>query len=228
MSPAILGSARGLRLGGMPPPKKGTYEPRWPALLALVAVGVLNFALPPTLTLGPRWALLAAVAVLLVPTVMFHRAGNTTLNRVLGLVVSGVVTAALVGSLALLISGLPRKSQTPLDLAKSASCLWVTNVLVFALWYWRLDAGGPHARDDRPGHTEGDFFFPQMMDGCPGPKSWSPRFVDYLFIAFNNSTAFSPTDTPVLSRWAKVLTMLQSLISLLVVAVLASRAVGLI
>ena len=67
-----------------------------------------------------------------------------------------------------------------------------------------------------------------MMDGSPGPADWTPRFVDYLFIAFNNSTAFSPTDTPVLSRWAKVLTMLQSLISLLVVAVLASRAVGLI
>jgi hypothetical protein len=66
------------------------------------------------------------------------------------------------------------------------------------------------------------------MDGSPSPADWTPRFVDYLFIAFNNSTAFSPTDTPVLSRWAKVLTMLQSLISLLVVAVLASRAVGLI
>jgi uncharacterized membrane protein len=212
----------------MPPPKKGTYEARWPALLALVAVGVLNLALPPTLTLGPRWALLAAVAVLLVPTVVSHRAGRVALNRALGLVASGVVTAALIGSLALLIAGLPHKSQTPVDLAKSASFLWVTNVLVFALWYWRLDAGGPHARDGSPGHTEGDFFFPQMMDSCPGPKNWSPRFVDYLFIAFNNSTAFSPTDTPVLSRWAKVLTMLQSLISLLIVAVLASRAVGLI
>ncbi|MEO8584693.1 MAG: hypothetical protein ABI584_00885, partial [Acidobacteriota bacterium] len=187
----ILGSASGINSAAMPTKRKGTYETRWPALLALVAVGILNFALPPTLTVGPRWALLAVVAVLLVPTVLAHRAGNTPLNRALGLVVSGVVTAALVGSLALLLAGLPKKSQTPLDLAKSAACLWVTNVLVFALWYWRLDAGGPHARDDRPGHTEGDFFFPQMMDSCPGPKGWSPRFVDYLFIAFNNSTAFS-------------------------------------
>jgi uncharacterized membrane protein len=138
------------------------------------------------------------------------------------------VTSALVGSLVLLIVGLPKKSETPAELAKSAACLWITNVLVFALWYWRLDAGGPHARAGRGAHTEGDFFFPQMMEGAPGPPGWSPRFVDYLFIAFNNSTAFSPTDTPVLSRWAKVLTMLQSLISLVIVAVLASRAVGLL
>lgn len=212
----------------MASPKKGTYEARWPALLALVAVGVLNLALPQTLTLGPRWALLAVVGVLLVPTVISHRAGRKDLNRVLGHVVSGVVTLALAGSLGLLLAGLPKKSETPLELAKSAACLWVTNVLVFALWYWRLDAGGPHAREGSPGHTEGDFFFPQMMDGCPRRKDWSPRFVDYLFVAFNNSTAFSPTDTPILSRWAKVLTMLQSLISLLIVGVLASRAVGLI
>jgi len=119
----------------------------------------------------------------------------------------------------------------PMSLGKAANVsgfLVIANVLVFAIWYWRLDAGGPFARDGRGAHTEGDFFFPQMMDGCPGPKNWSPRFVDYLFVAFNNSTAFSPTDTPVLSRWAKVLTMLQSAISLLVVGVLASRAVGLI
>ena len=212
----------------MASPKNPQAEPRWPILLTVLALGVLNLALPPTLTVGPRWVLLAVVAVLVVPTVLAHRAGRTSLSRRLGYAVSGVVTIALVGSLVLLIAGLPKKSETPSELAKSAACLWIANVLVFALWYWRLDAGGPHERDERGAHTEGDFFFPQMMDGSPGPADWTPRFVDYLFIAFNNSTAFSPTDTPVLSRWAKVLTMLQSLISLLVVAVLASRAVGLI
>jgi Protein of unknown function (DUF1345). len=212
----------------MASPKSSRVEARWPALLALIAVGVLNLALPPTLTVGPRWVLLALVVTLLVPTVIAHRAGHASLNRALGLLVSGIVTLALVGSLVLLIVGLPEKSETPAELAKSAACLWITNVLVFALWYWRLDAGGPHARAGRGAHTEGDFFFPQMMEGAPGPPGWSPRFVDYVFIAFNNSTAFSPTDTPILSRWAKVLTMLQSLISLLIVAVLASRAVGLL
>ena len=168
------------------------------------------------------------LVVLAVPTVLAHRAGRASLTKALGFAMSGVVTLTLVGSLALLIAGLPKKSETPAELATSAACLWFANVLVFAIWYWRLDAGGPFARDGRGAHSEGDFFFPQMIDGCPGPKNWAPRFVDYLFIAFNTSTAFSPTDTPVLSRWAKVLTMLQSLISLLVVALLASRAVGLL
>ncbi len=212
----------------MTAPKTLPSEARWPVLFALLALGLLNFALPPTLILGPRWVVLAVLAVLAVPTVIAHRARRTTLTRDLGFAMSGVVTLALMGSLALLLGGLPQKRETPAELAKSAACLWIANVLVFAIWYWRLDAGGPFARDGRGAHTEGDFFFPQMMDGCPGPKRWSPLFVDYLFLAFNNSTAFSPTDTPVLSRWAKVLTMLQSLISLLVVAVLASRAVGLI
>jgi len=212
----------------MTAPKVIQSEARWPVLFALLALGLLNFALPPALTVGPRWVLLVVVVVLAVPTVIAHRAGRVSFSRVLGFVMSGVVTLTLVGSLALLIAGLPKKSETPAELAKSATCLWVANVLVFAIWYWRLDAGGPFARDGRGAHTEGDFFFPQMMAGCPGPKKWTPRFVDYLFLAFNNSTAFSPTDTPILSRWAKGLTMLQSLISLLVVAVLASRAVGLI
>ncbi len=212
----------------MTAPKAVQAEIRWPVLFALLALGLLNFALPPTLIVGPRWIVLAVLLLLTVPTVFAHRTGRVALTRALGFVMSGVVTFALVGSLALLIAGLPKKSETPAELAKSAACLWVANVLVFAIWYWRLDAGGPHARDGRGTHTEGDFFFPQMMEGCPGARSWAPRFVDYLFIAFNNSTAFSPTDTPVLSRWAKVLTMLQSIISLLVVAVLASRAVGLL
>jgi uncharacterized membrane protein len=212
----------------MTAPKEISSEARWPVLVALLALGLLNYALPLNLVLGPRWVVLVVLVALAIPTVLAHRTGRASLTRTLGFAMSAVVTLALVGSLALLISGLPKKSETPAELAKSAACLWIANVLVFAIWYWRLDAGGPIARDDRGAHTKGDFFFPQMMDGCPGPRGWSPRFVDYLFIAFNNSTAFSPTDTPVLSRWAKVLTMLQSLISLLVVAVLASRAVGLI
>jgi hypothetical protein len=203
-------------------------EPRWPALLAILAVGGLNLALPPNLTMGPRWLLLAVLVVVLIPTVVSHSVGLKTLNRRLGFIVSGIVTLALIGSLAFLIAGLPKKLETPDELLVSAASLWVTNVLVFALWYWRLDAGGPHARDRRPGHTDGAFFFPQMMEGAPVKGIWSPNFMDYLFLAFNTSTAFSPTDIPILSRWAKGLTMLQSLISLLIVAVLASRAVGLL
>jgi uncharacterized membrane protein len=104
---------------------------------------------------------------------------------------------------------------------------------VFASWYWRLDAGGPRERERRGVHTDGAFLFPQMtLDQQAkremGEDRWSPGFVDYLFLAFNISTAFSPTDSPVLSRWAKSLMMVQALISLTTVALLAARAVSIL
>ena len=115
----------------------------------------------------------------------------------------------------------------------SATSLWTTNTLVFALWYWRLDAGGPHGRESRLGHSNGAFLFPQMTmlpqaKAAAGQETWSPNVLDYLFLAFNTSTAFSPTDTPALARWAKLLMMLQSLISLTVLALLAARAVNIL
>jgi hypothetical protein len=106
------------------------------------------------------------------------------------------------------------------------------NILVFALWYWRLDAGGPNHRDRRAGHPEGAFLFPQMASDeaktASGQPLWSPNFIDYLFLAFNTSTALSPTDVPVLSRWAKLLMMMQALISLTVIVLLAARAVNIL
>jgi len=208
----------------------GNPEARWPVLIALVGVGGINLSLPHSLVVGPRWLLLALVVALLVPTVVLHRAGLHRLDRILGYIISILVTLALAASLVLLIVTLPSKSETPASLLESAAALWVTNILVFAIWYWRLDAGGPHRRERRGRHTAGAFFFPQMMDGAPieHPEDWSPRFIDYVFLAFNTSTAFSPTDTAVLSRWAKGLSMLQAVISLLIVAILASRAVGLL
>lgn len=211
-------------------PRIDNPEARWPVLVAFLAVTAILLALPHSLVLGPKWLLPALIALLLVPTTLAHYAGRHDVDRFLGYVISGIVTLALAGSLALLILRLPEKSDSPAKLLRSATLLWFTNILVFAIWYWRLDAGGPHHREARGKHTSGAFFFPQMMDGAPieNPAGWSPRFVDYLFLAFNTSTAFSPTDTAVLSRWAKLLCMLQAIISLSIVAVLASRAVGML
>jgi hypothetical protein len=213
-----------------PTPRIANPEARWPVLVAFLAVVGILFALPHSLVLGPKWFLPIVVAVLLVPTMLAHRAGWHEADRVLGYVISGVVTLALVGSLSLLILRLPEKAESASKLLRSATLLWFTNIVVFAIWYWRLDAGGPHHREARGKHTSGAFFFPQMMDGAPieDAADWSPRFVDYLFLAFNTSTAFSPTDTAVLSRWAKLLCMLQAVISLSIVAILASRAVGML
>jgi hypothetical protein len=210
--------------------KVANPEARWPVLVALLGVGAITLSLPHSLVLGPRWLLLAVVLVLLVPSTLAHRAGNHRIDALLGYVISAVVTLALAGSLGLLILRLPSKADSAGSLLRSATMLWITNVLVFAIWYWRLDAGGPHRREKRSRHTAGAFFFPQMMDGAPieHPETWSPRFVDYVFLAFNTSTAFSPTDTAILSRWAKALCMLQALISLSIIAILASRAVGML
>ena len=208
-------------------------EPRWPALIAIITIGGIYMALPSELTVGPRWLFPGAVGLLTAITIISHIGRHHLLNRTSGFVVSGVVTLGMIGSLTLLIGALPAHKEPPKELLLSAAFLWFTNILVFALWYWRLDAGGPHGRDSRFGHPDGAFLFPQMTlppitKEMAGQHGWSPNFVDYLFLAFNTSTAFSPTDVPVLERWAKVLMMVQSLISLTVVALLAAHAINII
>ena len=202
-------------------------------MLALVAVGGLRLALPESLSVGPDWLLILVVVVLLIPTAWARLRGLDQLNQILGYLVTSIVTADMVWSLGLLVAALPSHKESPQDLLRSASALWITNILVFAIWYWRLDAGGPRARELRGVHTDGAFLFPQMTLAPDekrqmGEQCWSPGFVDYLFLAFNTSTAFSPTDSPVLSSWAKLLMMIQALISFATVALLAARAVNIL
>jgi len=150
------------------------------------------------------------------------------LNDVLGHLVLSILTASMVWSLFLLITRLPAHTDTPQTLLRAAAALWVANVLVFASWYWRLDAGGPNARDRRRDHDKGAFLFPQMIMPDEDVGAWSPGFVDYFFLAFNTSTAFSPTDVPVLSPWAKLMMIVQASISLTTVALIAARAVNIL
>lgn len=213
-------------------------EPRWPAMLALLAVAGLYTALPSSLTIhhphwGPRWLLFAVVSVLLIPTVITFKTGRDDLNHIFGFAVLAVVTAAEGWSMFALIRALTQKNIDPPILLRSALALWIVNILVFALWYWRLDAGGPNARDDRHVHERGAFLFPPMtLDderrADLGLTHWRPQFIDYLFLAFNHSTAFSPTDTAILSRWAKALVMIQAGVSLMAVTLLAARAVNIL
>jgi len=208
-------------------------EPRWPAVIGLLAVAGLRLALPESLSFGPNWLLFAVIGVLLMPTVWARRRGSHGMNQALGYVMNGIITADMAWSLGLLVAALPAHKQSPSDLLRSAAALWVANILVFAGWYWRLDGGGPRARELQGAHRDGAFLFPQMtlpqeVRVAMGEDTWSPNFVDYLFLAFNTSTAFSPTDSPVLSRWAKTLMMVQALISFTTVALLAARAVNIL
>jgi uncharacterized membrane protein len=208
---------------GAPPERSGL--PRWPAALALLGVGALYAVLSGGLTLGPRAFLLGLVAVLLVPLLSAHLTGSHRLARGFGLGVIGLVTLAVIASVFLLVSSSLGGGTSAPALLRDAALLWVINVVTFAVWYWEIDGGGP-ARRRRGGHVSEDFVFPQMNVDDKTSRDWSPGFLDYLFLAFNTSTAFSPTDTAFLSRRAKVLMMVQALLSLLILAVLVSRAIN--
>jgi hypothetical protein len=206
-------------------------EPRWQAVFAFLAICAIYLALPRDLIVGPTWLLPTLIVVLLVPTVVSHRVGKLSLNRILGFIISSITTLALIGSVILLVRTLPAHRESPLQLLRSGGLLWLTNVIVFALWYWRLDGGGPTLRHKQNKFGSTSFLFPQMQ--VPHDERaqfectrWRPRFIDYLFVAFTQSSTFGPTDAPLLARWAKVLAMIQIFISLGIVVLLISGAVG--
>jgi hypothetical protein len=212
-------------------PKRPNVESRWPVILALAAVVALHFSLPEILSLGPNWLLVTVFAVLATFVAISHSQGAEGLAYVGGLILIIAVTIAVITSLILLIHYLPQRKESPVHLLQSAASLWISNVLVFAAWYWKLDAGGPTQREKTKRHELGAFLFPQMAlhEQSPAkPVAWRPRFIDYLFLSFNTSTALSPTDTQILSRWAKVLMMVQSLVSLTIIVLLAARAVNIL
>ena len=206
-------------------------EPRGQVIAAVLAIGAIYLALPSNLVVGPIWLLPTVIVVLLVPTVVSHRVGKYSLNRTLGMVINAITTVALIASVILLVRALPGHRESPLQLLRSGGLLWLTNVIVFALWYWRLDGGGPTLRQKQKRFGSTSFLFPQMQiphDERPefACAHWRARFVDYLFVAFTQSSTFGPTDAPLLARWAKILAMIQILISLMIVILLISRAVG--
>ena len=139
-------------------------------------------------------------------------------------------------SLVTLVLGLVHHAESAPRLLQSAAILWAANVIVFAGWYWRLDAGGPRAREGRAAHMEGAFLFPQMAVDAPGRKGvslaeaegWRPGFIDYLAISFYTCTAFSPTDVLVLTRWAKLMMMVQAGMAFGTVILLTARAVNIL
>ncbi len=212
--------------GGQKPWLDGPEVRRLPAAIALVAVAIAYLFLPQRLRVGPPWLMLVVVLVLLAALLIFHRTGYHSIAYRLGRIITGLVTLAVGISAVFLITRLPGGKLSGNDLLQQAGLVWLANIVVFALWYWEIDGGGPAVRT-RTHYRSVDFVFPQFQQDPNGPpEPWMPDFFDYLFLAFNTSTAFSPTDTLVLSRRVKLLLMAQSLISLVVIAVLAARAIN--
>jgi hypothetical protein len=197
----------------------------WPALLALLVIAAGYWLISESLAPIPREVVAGAVMVGVVSILLARLRGRHLLGRALGLGLIAAITLAEVISTLLLVSLLPRREAIPPpSLLRDAAILWCINIVIFALWYWAIDGGGPLMRHNHP-YEGKDFLFPQQQQQNE-KNSWSPSFVDYLFLAFNHSTAFSPTDTAVLSRRAKMLVMIQAALSLMSIAVLAAKAIN--
>ena len=193
--------------------------------MALLVLGGVYALISARFTVGPPWLMLGILAAGASVMLILQRRGRLRERRLLALGLMVLVTIAIALSAAFLLMALIGGRAQAEGLLASAALLWISNLLAFALWYWEVDGGGPHRR--RPGpDASSDFLFPQVMAGGDHVTRWSPEFLDYVFLAFNTSTAFSPTDTMVLARRAKVLMMLQSVISLCTIVVFAARAIN--
>jgi uncharacterized membrane protein len=220
-------------------------SPVWP-VLAVLSAAALYATLPARFVTGHsgagafgavRWIVPALTVVLLAPlavSVQQHRrlqsasARVATLRvsrRVASLGVIALITAANAASIVLLVHLLVNGSHTQANLLLRAGVhMWVMNVIVFALWFWQLDGGGPLERRTTSAH-EPDFLFPQHTMATTG---WQPKFLDYLYLSYTNATAFSPTDAMPLTRWAKMLMLVQSAASLVLAIMVVARAVNIL
>jgi uncharacterized membrane protein len=199
---------------------------RWPGAVALLCIGASYLALSDYVTVVPRLWLPALMTVLVVALLTAHAGGRYRLARTISFVLLGVVTASLVLREFFLVSTLSERSASAFSVLVDAVLIWAGTVVAFAVWYWEMDGGGPDERM-RDAHASEDFLFPQM-EQHDGKRAigWTPSFLDYLFVSFTTGTTFGPTDTPLLSGRVKILTVIQAVLSLVVVIVLVAWAVG--
>ena len=207
-------------------------EPRWQVSLGVVAALAMQVSLPDDVVLRPRWLLPAVAVILLLALVVANPRRINRRSPALragSMVLIAIISLANVGSAGRLVLHLLRGTETgdATRLLLTGGAIWLTNVLVFALWYWELDRGGPVGRA-QAARKHPDFLFAQMESPELAPDDWEPAFVDYLYLSFTNATAFSPTDVLPFAEWAKLTMMLQSMVSLATVALVIARAVNIL
>ena len=208
-------------------------EPRWHVVLAITAAILLQVPLPGRLVLfRPTWLLpmLEGLIFVLVTVLNPRRIDReSVVIRGLSLTAASLISLANAWSAANLVVGLVQGTEggTPAPLLITGGTIWLTNVIVFGLWYWEFDRGGPVARAHATKHYP-DFLFPQMTTPDLASAGWEPMFGDYLYLSFTNATAFSPTDVLPLSRWAKGAMALQAGVSIVTVALVIARAVNIL
>jgi uncharacterized membrane protein len=210
-----------------PPPP--TTEAFWPAQATILAAIALQLLLPGRLTAGPSWLVPSLEAALLIGLFVVtpnELEDEHPRRRRIALSLTAFVTAANIYSLGALTHFLlHHQVSNGRTLIVSGVLIWLTSFLIFALWYWELDRGGPGRRSaGRDGPP--DFLFPQMSDDHIEPRDWRPKFIDYLYVSLTNNTAFSPTDTMPLTPISKIVMGIQSVVSLLTLGLIISRAVN--
>lgn len=203
-------------------------EPYWHVQLAVVAAIVLQLLLSSKLSVGPKFIVAGAETLLLIALTLFTADKKLVIRRLrrsLAILLIVIVSLANISSLVLIINDLLNsRIITGKELLFSALAIYLTNIIIFGLWYWELDT--PQTLDDEAPSSASDFLFPQMS--TPLAKQWVPSFLDYLYISITNASAFSPTDTLPLTHRAKLLMSLQSITSLVTVALVAARAVNIL
>jgi len=207
-------------------------EPRVQVTIAVVGAIGLMLALPPRVANHPRWVL-PGLAVLLLIGVFVAKSARLERRaralRIVSLSLIAVMSLSNATSAGRLIVDLVRGEgiRDPAQLLLTGGAIWLTNVIVFGLWYWEFDRGGPL---ERAAGTQPypDFVFPQMTSPELAPAEWEPGFVDYLYVSSTNAMAFSPTDVMPMTRWAKLTMLSQSVISVITVALVIARAVNIL
>jgi len=206
-------------------------EARWPMAAAVLAAMILTILLPEDIRWVPPWLLPAIEGALLVALILgdpgaIDRRSNAL--RGLSIALVAVLVAGALGSTALLIAALIQgnsATDSAGELLATGAIVWVSNNIAFSLLYWELDGGGAAARAHRlPKYP--DFAFPQQLNPDLAPPNWRPRFYDYLYLAFTNATAFSPTDAMPLAIWAKFAMTVQASVSLALLGLVVARAVN--
>jgi uncharacterized membrane protein len=213
--------------------RKTKGETRW-TVAAVTAIGILLQVMVPgrLVLVRPVWVLPALQAALLLALVLAnpHRIDRESKTlRMLSLLLAALLSLANGWSVGLLVVDIThgKLGGTAGPLLVTGAAIWLTNVVAFALWYWEFDRGGPVARALGTNQYP-DFQFPQMTAPQMAPPEWEPAFADYLYLAFTNASAFSPTDVMPLSRWAKMAMTVQSIISIITVALVVARAVNIL
>jgi uncharacterized membrane protein len=219
-------------------PRANNVEPRWPVLLTVLAVLFLQGLLPGRISIFPRLAAYIAVIAVMLPilAVQFFKKKERWLRieHVVTLafcVVAGLSTQVNLYNLVTAIT-VRQTGITGVQLLSSGISVWITNILIFGLLYWQVDHGGPQPRAvENRGDSQGskpDWLFPQENAADHAAPGWRPEFVDYLFLAFSTATAFSTTDVLPFSPRAKMLMMLESLISLVVIVIVGARSINIL